>query len=139
MVKVRSNKVTKPKCCWSVLRHTFYGSFGMQNAIVAFIFKFDPRKRQFLVTQGQIRSSFKIPNFLTNICLSCAGLSKDSKNIIYFYVQQLKMLNIAFQKWDITFTSFLGPLHSQKQRYCFEILYACCLYVAPSHVLRFFG
>ena len=25
---------------------------------------------------------------------------------------------------------FFWPLHSQKQRYCLEILYACCLYVS---------
>ena len=30
------------------------------------------------------------------------------------------------------------PLHRQKQRYCFEILHACCLYVSRSHIFRFF-
>ena len=32
---------------------------------------------------------------------------------------------------------FFGRLHSQKQRYCSEVLYARCLYVPPSHIFRF--
>ena len=69
----------------------FYRSFGTQNSIVTFIFKFDQRKSQLQVKLGQIRSNFKIKNFLTKIYLYCAVLSQDSKNAIYFYVRQLKM------------------------------------------------
>ena len=43
----------------------------------------------------------------------------------------------AFQKCAIiTFTCFVWLLHRQKQRYCFEILYAFCLYVSRSHMFR---
>ena len=43
-----SGQVRSPKwkCYISVVRHMFYGSFGTQNTMVAFIFRFDPRKRQ---------------------------------------------------------------------------------------------
>ena len=107
-----------------VLWVMFYGT------IVTFIFKFDPRKGQLQVKLGQIRSNFKIQNFLFKICLSCAVLSEFSKNVIYFYVRQLKMPKTAFQKCDaITFTLF-WPLHSQKQRYCFEMLcVVVCMYL----------
>ena len=132
---MRSNKVTKSKCCLSVLRPIFYGSFGMQNSMVTFIFKFDPRKRQLQVKLGQIRSNFF---FFYKICLSCVVLSKDSRNAICFYVAQLQMSKIAFQICDVfTFNCFFLPLHSQKQIYCFEMLYACCLYLSRLHIIRF--
>ena len=132
-MKVRSNKVTKSQCCLSVVRHKFYGSFWTQNSMVTLIFKFDQRKGQLQVKLGQIRSNFKLQNFITKICPSCAVLSQDSKKYIYFYVRQLKMPEIAFQLGIWThylYLFFFWPLHSQKQRYCLEILYACCLYVS---------
>ena len=111
-----------------------------EQFMVTLIFKFDPRKCQVQVKLGQIRSNFKIKHFITHICLSCADLSYDSKNVIYLYVRQIEMPKIAFQKCGvITFTCyFFGTLHSQKQIYCFEILYAWCLHVFRSHILRFF-
>ena len=52
-------------------------------------------------------SKFKI--FLTKVYLSCAVLSQDPKNVIYFYVRQLEVPKIAFQICDvITFTCFFG-------------------------------
>ena len=83
-VKVRSNKVTKWKCCMSVVRHMFFGSFGRQNLMVAFIFMFCLRKGQYQVKSGQIRSNFQIQNFLTEACLFFPVLSQDFKNVIYF-------------------------------------------------------
>ena len=77
--------------------------------MVTFIFKLDPRKGQLHVKIGYIMSNFKIQNFPLQICLSCADLSQDSKNVICFYVRQLEMPKIAFQKCDvITFTWFSG-------------------------------
>ena len=75
--KFRSNKVTKSKCCLSVVRHMFYGSFETQNLMVALMFKSDLRIGQFQVKLGQIRLNFKIQNFVTNIFLSCAVLFQD--------------------------------------------------------------
>ena len=119
------------------MRQTFYGSFGMQNSMVTLFFKFDPREGQLQVKLRQIRSKYNF-KFCIKICLSCAVLSQDSKNIIYLYVPQLEMPKIAFQKCDvITFTWFVWPLHHQKQRHCFEILYACCLCVFLSRIFRF--
>ena len=116
-----------------------YGSFGTQNLMVILIFIFDPRKGQVQVKLGEIRSNIKIQKLLTKIFLSCAELSQDAENVMYFYVRQLAMPKIAFQICDvITFTCF-WPLHSQKQRYCFGSLYACCLYAFRSHIFRFFG
>ena len=121
------------------MRHIFYRSFGTQNLMVTFIFKFEPRKGQLQVKLGQIRSNFKIQHFTTKICLSCAVLPKLSglKKII-LYVRQMIMPKIIFQQCEvITFTCFFLPLHSQKQRHFFEILYACCLYVFRSHIFHF--
>ena len=85
----------------------FYGSFGTQNTMVAFIFRFDPRKGQYKVKLGQKMSNFQNQNFHLKTCLSCPVLSQDSKNVIYFYVRQLEMSKIAFQKSDvINFTCF---------------------------------
>ena len=109
----------------------FYGSFGTHNSMVAFIFKFEPRKGQLHVKQGQITSNFKIQNFLIQICLSCADLSQNSKNVIYFYVQQLEMQKIAFQKCDvITFTWFSGHCTAKNKdialKFCVRVV---CMYV----------
>ena len=53
--------------------HMFYGSFGTQNSMVTFIFKLDPRKGKLQAKLGQIRSNFKIQNFLTKVYLSCTS------------------------------------------------------------------
>ena len=52
------------------------------------------------------------------------------KNVMYFHVRQLERPEIAFQKRGfITFRYlFFLLLHSEKQRYCFEIWDVCCLY-----------
>ena len=109
----------------------FYGPFGTQNSMVTFIFKFDPRKGQLQVKLGQIRSNFKIQNFLTKICLSCADLSQDSKNVIYFYVRQLEMPQNAFQKCDvITFTWFLGHCTAKNKDIALKFcLHVVCMYL----------
>ena len=117
----------------------FYGSFGTQNSMVTFIFKFDPRKGQLQVKLGQIRSNFKIQNFLTKVYLFCAVLSQDSKNVTYFYLRQLEMKKMHFKNVTSSPLPVFWPLHRQKQRYCLEILYACCLHVSLSHIFRFFG
>ena len=86
-----------------------YGPFGTQNSMVTFIFEFDPRKGHLQVKLGQIRSNFKNYNLLTKICLCCAVLSQHSKKILFFYVRQIKMRKIAFQKcYVITFTCFFS-------------------------------
>ena len=93
----------------------FYGSFGTQNTAVACIFRFDPRKGQYNVKIGQIRSNFQSQNFLPITCLSCPASSKNSKNVIYFYVRQLEMpIKIL-------------PLNL-----------VCVLYVALQDIVRFF-
>ena len=81
--RVRSDKVTKTKYCSSIVRHMFYGSFGTQNSMLTCTIKFDLRKGQLQVKLGQIKSNFKIRNCLTKICLSCATLSRDSKNVFF--------------------------------------------------------
>ena len=99
--------------------------------MVTLIFKFDPRKGQLQVKLGQIRSNFKIQNFLTKICLSCADLSQDSKNVIYFYVRQLEMPKNAFQKCDvITFTCFLAIAQAKTKILLWN--FVCVLFVCIS-------
>ena len=79
------------------MRHMLYGSFGTQNLMVTLIFKFDPRKGQLQVKLGQIRSNFKIQNFLTKICLSCADLSQDSKMSFIFMYDNQKCQKMNFK------------------------------------------
>ena len=79
------------------MRHMIYGSSRTQNSMVTFIFTFDPRNGQLQVKLGQIRSNFKIQNFLTKICPSCADLSQDSKNVIYFMCDDYKCQKMHFK------------------------------------------
>ena len=77
-------------------------------------FLFDPRKGQDQAELDQI-SKFKI--FLQTR-LSYPVLSRDSKNDIHCYVQQLEISKIAFQNRTSSpsSVSFL-PLQSQKREY----------------------
>ena len=59
-VKVRSNRVTRSKCCMSILCTCFDRLFVTQNSMVTFISKFGPRKGQCQVKLGQIGSNFQI-------------------------------------------------------------------------------
>ena len=99
--------------------------------MVTLIFKFDPRKGQLQVKVGQIGSNFKIQNFRTKACLSCAYLSQNSKNVIYFYVRQLKMPKMHFK--NVTSSSlsvFFWPLRSQNKdialNFCMGVV---CVYL----------
>ena len=102
-------------------------------------FKFDQRKGQLLVKLGQIRSNLKIQNFLTLICLYWADFSPDSKNAIYFYVWQLEMPKIAFQKCDVitlpVFLAFAQPKKDIALKFCMCVV---CMYL--DHIYSaFFG
>ena len=111
------------------MRHMFYRSSGTQNSIVTFIFKVDPRKGQLQARLGQIRSNFKIQNFHFKICPSCAVLTKDSKNVIYFYVRQLKISKIAFRKCDvIAFTFFCHCTVKNKDIALKICMHVVCMY-----------
>ena len=109
----------------------FYGSFGTQNSMVAFVFKFDPMKGQLQVKLCQIRSNFKIQNVFPQICLSYAVLSQDSKNVIYFYVRQLEMPKIAFQKCNvISFTWFFGHCSAKNKDFALKFFIRdVCMYL----------
>ena len=96
--QVKSNKATKTKCCMIVMQHMFFGSFGTQNSMVTFISKFDQRKDQFQVKEGQIRSNVQIQNFLTETCLSCPVLSQNSNKYYLFLRTTIKIQKIAFKK-----------------------------------------
>ena len=112
----------------------YYGSFGTQNSMVTFIFKLHPRKGQLHVKIGYIMSNFKIQNFPLQICLSCADLSQDSKKCHLFLCKTIRNAKNCISKmWRHYLHLVFWSLHSQKQRYCFEILCACfCKY--PEHV-----
>ena len=108
-----------------------YGSFGTQNLMVILIFIFDPRKGQVQVKLGEIRSNIKIQKFLTKIFLSCAELSQDAENVIYFYVRQLEMPKIVFQICDvITFTCFLAIAQPKTKILLWK--FVCVLFVCIS-------
>ena len=77
----------------------FYVSFGTQNTMVAFIFRFDSRNDQYKVKLSQKTSNFQDQKFLLKTYVSCPVLSQNSKNVIYFYERQFKMSKIALKKW----------------------------------------
>ena len=124
----------------SVVRHMIYGAFGTHNTMVAFIFRIDPRKGQYKVKLCQKGQIFKIKKQTSKTCLSCQVLSQNSKkSVIYFYVRQLKMPRIVFQKSHvITFSLGFCQLHRQIERYCLDIWYVCRLNVAFQNVFCFF-
>ena len=100
----------------TVVRHMFYGPFGTQSTMVTFIFRFHTRKGQYKVKLGQKRSNFQNQNFILKPCLSCPVLSQDSKYVIYFYVRQLQIPKIAFQKSGvIAFTRFFGDCTAKNE------------------------
>ena len=68
------------------------------------------------------------------ICEICLRITKMS---FLFYVRQLEMQKMHFKNVTSSPLPGLWPLHRQKQRYCFEILQACCLYVSRLHIFRF--
>ena len=79
---VRSSKVNIRKCCMSVVQHMFYGSFGTQNTMVAFSFRFDPRKGEYKVKLGQKGSNFQNKKYSKNMLIVSSFVSE-------------------FQKWDL--------------------------------------
>ena len=139
-VKVRSNKVSKSKCCKSVVRHTFYGSFWTQKTMVTFISKFDPSKGQYQVKLGSIRPNFKIQNFPTHTCLSYSVLSQHPKKCYSFFMYvSWKCQKLHFKKWShhhnqpevnllfLKSTCYFLPLYSQILRYCFVLGVFFCI------------
>ena len=99
----------------------------------------DPRKGQIQVKLGQIRSNFKIQNYLTKVCLLCSFVSGLPQNVI-FYVRQIEIPNIASQKCDVItlFCFFFRPLHSQKRDIALKFcLHVVCMYSV--HFIPFFG
>ena len=105
-----------------VMQHTVYGSFGMQNSDVRFIFRFGLRK-------GQVFFFFKQEHgSLIQFCLRIPNMS------FILHIWQLEMQKNAFQK--VASPMPFLPVHSQMQTYFFEILYAC-LYVALQQIFHF--
>ena len=124
----------------NVVRHMFYGSFGTQNLMVTFIFlKFDLRKGQSQFKLGQIRSKFQDQNFHSETCLSYPVLPKDSKNVIYFDVRQIKMQKKSLFK-KVTSSLYLFYYCTVKNK-CIASKFGMCvfLYVGLQHIFRFFN
>ena len=86
----------------------FYGPlFGTQKSMAAFISKYDLRKDQFQIKLGQKGQISKFNIFLQKHAYHIQFCLRIPKNVIYFYVRQLEMPKIAFQKSDVaTFTFF---------------------------------
>ena len=71
----------------SVVRRMFYGSFGSQNAMVAFISRFGRRKGHYKIKLGQKTQIFKKKSS-KNMPILSSFFSHNSKNVIYVYVRQ---------------------------------------------------
>ena len=83
-------------------------SFGTQNSIVTFIFKFDPRKGQLKVKLGQTRSNFKIQNFFSKYAyLGQFCLRVPKKSFIFIYGKQ-ECQNLHFKNMTSLLLPFFG-------------------------------
>ena len=78
----------------------FYGSFGTQNQMMAFVFKFGLRKGQCQVKIGQNRSNFQMHYFITKTCLSCLVyyFSGFQRCYMFFAYDNYKCQKLRFQK-----------------------------------------
>ena len=108
--------------------------FGTQNSIVTFIFKFDPRKGQLKVKLGQI-SKFRIS--FQNMPILGSFVSGFQKSLLFLYMATRNAKNCISKICHHYFYLLFWPLHSQKQRHCFEIWYARCLYAPRLHIFCF--
>ena len=136
-MKVRSNEVTKSKCCLSVVRHMFMGSFGTQNLMVTLICKFDPKKGALQVKIGQIKSNSK--SFLqkhAHLVQICLRIPKMSIICIY---GNYKCQKLHFKECDvITFTCFLAIAQQKTKILLWN--FVCVLFVCISITyIPFFG
>ena len=107
-----------------------YGSLGTQNSMVTLIFKYDWRKGQLQVKLGQIRSNFKNSKLsCKSMPILCSFVSVFQKCHV-FYVRQLEMPKIAFQKCGvITFTCFFGHRTAKNKDIALKIcLHVVCMY-----------
>ena len=79
---------------------------------------------------GQIRSNIKIQKFLTKTYKSYPVLCHDTKNVIFYYLRQLKMPKIAFKKNDgITFSCFFFFTITQPNIKILLLNLVCVLFV----------
>ena len=115
----------------------FYGSFGAQNTMVAFISKFDPRKGEYEVKLGQKRSNFENKKLLKHAYLVQFCLKIPKMLLIFTYG------NLKCQKIIKKVTSSPLPVFyhctAKCKGYCFEIWYVCCLYVGLQYTFGFVG
>ena len=123
-VKVRSNKATKSKCCLCRATHVLFVIYDAEFDGDTH-FEIYPRIGQLQVKLGQICSNFKIQNFLTKLCLSCAVLSQDSKNVIYFHVWQLEMSISHMWRHRLYLFFFFGHCTAKNK----DIAFKFCLHV----------
>ena len=126
-----------------VMRHMFYGSFGMQNSMVIFIFfKFGLGKGHCQVKLSQIKSNFQFQIFghkhtyLVHFCL------RIKKNVIWFDERQLEMPKIAFQKvMSSPLSGFLTIAQPQKillRNFTFVLFVLSFMKYIPFY-LKYFG
>ena len=78
-------------------------------------------------------SNFKI--FLQSNPMLCRYVSGFQKSHLFLCATIRNAIYCILIMWRHHLYSFFCPFHSQKQIYCFEILYAC-MYL--SHIFRFF-
>ena len=101
------------------------------------IFKFDLKKGQLQVKLGQIRSNFKIQNFLTKLWLSCADLSQDSKNVIFLCTtirnaKKMHFKNVASSPLPV-FRHCTAKNKAIGLKLCMRVV---CMY--PDHIYSYF-
>ena len=111
---------------------------GTQKTTVTFISKFDPRKDQFRVKLGQIKSNFKIHKFLIKTCLSYPVYVSGFRKCDLFLRTSIRNAKSSIPKSDvITFTCFFLPLQSNIKILLWK--FVCVLFVCSftTYILYF--
>ena len=92
----------------------YYGSFGAQDSMLTFIFKFDLRKGQCQFKLCQIRSDFQIKSFLTKHAYLVQFSLRIPKWHSFFMHTAIRNSKNRVAKSDVITFAFLGGQWGQR-------------------------
>ena len=95
------------------MRHMLYGSFGVQNTMVAFVFRFDPREGEYKIEIGQKGQIFKIKKKLKKNMDILSSFVSEFQKCYYFLRTAIRNAKNSFQKVTSSPLPIVLPLHSQ--------------------------
>ena len=113
-----------------VVRHKLYRSFGKQNTMVAFIFRFGRIKGENKVKL--VKTGLNFQNIFLNMHILSSFVSGVPKCYLFLLGAIRNAKYCISKKWP-----GFWLLHSQQWRCCFEIWYVCFLYGVLQHIVHF--